>query len=67
MALVSTEVCRIRRSGGQQVPAGAGLGLSGVGQVHVHPAREEVLGVPGRLAVAEEDEIEHAYDGIPTL
>ena len=63
MARVRTEVCRIRRSrsslGGQELAAGPGLGLAGRGQVDVDPAREEVLGVPGGLAVAEQDQIEH--------
>ena len=47
---------------GQEVPAGPGLGLARLGQVHVHPPREQVLRVPGRLAVAEEDEVEHGID-----
>ena len=41
-------------------PAGGGLGLAGGGEVDVDPAREQVLGVPGGLAVAEQDQIEHA-------
>ena len=52
-----------RLLGGQQLAAGPGLGLAGRGQVHVDPAREQVVGVPGRLAVAEEDQVEHACDG----
>ena len=34
-------------------PPAPGLGLAGRGQVDVDPAGEQVLGVPGRLAVAE--------------
>ena len=46
--------------GGQELAAGAGLGLAGGGQVDVDPAGEEVLGVPGGLPVADQDQIEHA-------
>ena len=45
--------------GGQELAAGAGLGLPGGGQVDVDPAGEEVLGVPGGLSVADQDQIEH--------
>ena len=50
--------------GGQELAAGPGLGLAGRGQVDVDPAREQVLGVPGRLAVAEQHQIEHGCDGM---
>ena len=46
--------------GGQELAAGAGLGLPGGGQIDVDPPREEVLGVPGGLSMAEQDQIEHA-------
>ena len=45
--------------GGQELAAGAGLGLAGRGQIDVDPAGEEVLGVPGGLPVADQDQIEH--------
>ena len=64
MALVRTEVCRIRRSSpgsSRQQPAPvAGLGLAQLGEVDVDPPREQVLRVPGGLAVAEKDQVEHA-------
>ena len=46
-------------SAARRRPGPAGLGLAGRGQVDVGPAGEEVLGVPGGLAVAEEDEVQH--------
>jgi hypothetical protein len=41
---------------GQQLPAAPGLRLAGLGQVHVHPAGEQVLQVPVALAVPEQDQ-----------
>ncbi len=43
---------------GEHPPAGDGLAAAPVGEVHVDPAGEEVLGVPDALAVAEQDEVE---------
>ena len=51
--------------GGQELATGPGLGLAGGGQVDVDPAREEVLGVPGGLAVTEEHQVEHGPDARP--
>ena len=48
----------------EQLAAGPSLGLTGRGQVDVDPAREQVVGVPGRLAVAEQHQIEHGCDGM---
>ena len=45
--------------GGQELAAGPGLGLPGRGQIDVDPPREEVLGVPGGLPMADQDQIEH--------
>ena len=43
----------------QQAAGLARLGLAELGQVHVVPSGEEVLGVPLRLAVAEEYQLRH--------
>ncbi len=56
-------VVGVRAGLGQQLPAGAGLGLPSVGQAHVDPAREQVLRVPGGLAVAEEDQVKGGRGG----
>jgi hypothetical protein len=48
---------------GQQPAALPGLLLTEVGQVDVLPPGEEVLGVPGALAVAQEDEGGHDQEG----
>ena len=45
--------------GRQKLTARGGFGLAGLGQIDVDPAGESVLGVPGGLAVAKEDEIKH--------
>ena len=45
---------------GQQVAAGPGLDLAGGAQVDVDPPSEQVLRVPGGLAVAQQDQVEHA-------
>ena len=69
MARVSSEVWRTRRSrsglGGQELPGLPGLGLALLGQVDVVPAGEQVLGVPGGLAVAEEYQLGHGIERIP--
>ncbi len=44
---------------GDELAAAAGLGLSGWGKIHVHPAGEAVLEIPLALAVAEQDERRH--------
>ncbi len=43
----------------QQLAAGPGLGLAGGAQVDVDPPGEQVLRVPGGLAVAQKDQVEH--------
>ena len=43
----------------QEITAALGLGDTGLGEVHVDPAREPVLPVPVALAVADHREIGH--------
>ena len=43
-------------------PAPAGLGLALGGEVDVGPAGEQVLGVPGGLAVANQDQVRHTFE-----
>jgi len=38
------------------VPGGSGLGLAPLREGHVVPAREQVLAVPGALAVTDDDQ-----------
>lgn len=45
--------------GGQELATGPGLGLAGGCQIDVDPPGEEVLGVPGGLPMADQDQIEH--------
>ena len=47
---------------GQELAGGPGLGLPLGGEVDVDPAGEAVLGVPGGLPVAQQDQVEHVSD-----
>jgi hypothetical protein len=63
MARVRTEVCRTRRSrpstAASSLPPARASASPARGQVDVDPPGEQVLGVPGGLPVAEQDQIEH--------
>jgi hypothetical protein len=48
--------------GGQEPPGFPGLYLTAPGEVDVDPPSEEALGVPGGLAMAQEDQIRHPTD-----
>ena len=48
--------------GGEQGPGLAGLGLALGREIDVDPPREQVLGVPGGLAVAQEDQVGHIFE-----
>jgi len=60
---VAEEVEAVGLLGGHQLPRLAGLGLTAEGEVDVDPTGEKALGVPGRLSVAEEDQIGHVSEG----
>src|ERR1035441_4411388 len=49
----------------EQLPRLPGLGLAELGQGHVVPSGKAVLGVPGRLTVTEEDQVEHGMSVLP--
>jgi len=48
------------RLSGQQLTRVGGLGFAQVGEVHVVPPGEEIVGVPLGLTVAEKDQVGHA-------